>query len=225
VRRRILLIEDDDGLAHSLAESLTCEGHDVEVAREAEAGFAKALAWRPDLVLLDLKVPEIGEFDACSEITRRGIAVILLSARSSPADKIRGFDLGADDYVTKPFVLGELLARIRVVLRRAERERFPTDAAHFSDIVVDFDRGRVVRAGAPVPFTQKELELMRWLVSHPGRAFTRDELLRLVWGFRDAPLSRTVDTHIARLRQKLEANPHDPRYFRTVYGVGYAFTP
>jgi two-component system alkaline phosphatase synthesis response regulator PhoP len=223
VRRRILII--DDRPERELVEGLTFEGYDVESALDAGTGLEKALT-RPDLVILGLRSRDVGEFELCREITRRALApVILLSTRSSPADKIYGFELGAEDYVTRPFVLGELLARIRVVLRRTEGERPPTDAVRFGDVVVDLGRGLVLRSGVRVPFTQKEFELLRFLICHPGRTFTRDDLLRTVWGFREAPLSRTVDTHIARLRHKLEVDPHDPRFIQTVYGLGYAFTP
>jgi two-component system alkaline phosphatase synthesis response regulator PhoP len=221
VRRRILII--DDKPEPKLIEGLTVAGYDLEVAA-AGTGLANTLSWQPDLVLLGLKA--MAEFDLCNEITGRALApVIILSTRSSSADKIRGFDVGADDYVTRPLVFDELLARIRVVLRRTEGERPPTDAVRFSDVVVDLNRGVVLRSGLRVSFTQKEFEVLRFLICHPGRAFSRDELLRTVWGFHEAPLSRTVDTHIARLRQKLEADPHEPRFIQTVYGLGYAFTP
>jgi DNA-binding response OmpR family regulator len=226
VRRRILIIENDEHVEQELRSSLASEGHEVEVLHEGGAGLEKALTWQPDAVILGMATPEGGELEVCREITRRALApVIILSTRASAADRIRGFEFGADDYVVKPFVLEELLARIRVVLRRAKAERPPTDAVRFGDVVVDLDRSVVVRGGARVPFTQKEFELLRFLIGHPGRAFTRDELLRTVWGFREAPLSRTVDTHIARLRQKLEADPHDPRHIQTMYGTGYAFVP
>jgi DNA-binding response OmpR family regulator len=224
--RRVLIIEDDIGLVDELRRSLSREGYDVDVARDEVGGLEKALNWQPDVVVLDLKSGDAGNFDVCREITGRALApVIILSSRSSPADRIRGFELGADDYLTKPFVLDELLARVRVVLRRTGRERLAADAVRFDDVVVDLEKSVVTRAGIPVAFAHKEYELLRFLVSHPGRAFTRDELLRTVWGFREAPLSRTVDTHIARLRHKLEVNPHDPRHIQTMYGTGYAFIP
>jgi DNA-binding response OmpR family regulator len=224
--RRVLIIEDDIGLEPQLRWSLTREGYDVEVARDEATGLEKALNWQPDVVILDLMSGDRGDFDVCREITGRALApVIIVSSRSAPADKIRGFELGADDYLTKPFVLDELLARVRVVLRRSRREHLAADAVRFEDVVVDLEKGVVTRAGLPVVFAHKEFELLRFLVSHPGRAFTRDELLRTVWGFREAPLSRTVDTHIARLRHKLEVNPHDPRHIQTMYGIGYAFIP
>jgi two-component system alkaline phosphatase synthesis response regulator PhoP len=224
--RRVLIIEDDVGLQQELRSRLAGEGYEVDVAHDEAGGLEKALTWQPDIVVLDLGSGVAGDFGVCKEITGRALApVIILSARSSPADKIRGFELGADDYLTKPFVMEELLARVRVVLRRTRRETAAADAVRFDDVVVDLEKGVVMRGGVPVAFAHKEFELLRFLVSHPGRAFTRDELLRTVWGFREAPLSRTVDTHIARLRQKLEVNPHDPRHIQTMYGTGYAFIP
>ena len=224
--RRVLIIEDDIGVEQELRWRLAGEGYEVDAAHDEASGLEKALTWQPDVVLLDLRSGDLGEFGVCREITGRALApVIILSARSSPADKIRGFELGADDYITKPFVLEELLARVRVVLRRTRREPAAADAVRFEDVVVDLEKGVVTRGGVPVAFAHKELELLRFLVSHPGRAFTRDELLRTVWGFREAPLSRTVDTHIARLRHKLEVNPHDPLHIQTMYGTGYAFIP
>lgn len=224
--RRVLIIEDDIGLEQELRWSLAREGYDVDVAHDETNGLEKALNWQPEVVVLDLKAGDLGDFNVCREITSRALApVIILSSRGSPADKIRGFELGADDYLTKPFVIDELLARVRVILRRTRREQPAADAVRFDDVVVDLEKGVVTRAGVPVAFAHKEFELLRFLVSHPGRAFTRDELLRTVWGFREAPLSRTVDTHIARLRHKLEVNPHDPRHIQTMYGTGYAFIP
>jgi two-component system, OmpR family, response regulator ResD len=223
--RRVLIIEDDIGLEQELRWSLSREGYAVDVAHDEAQGLEKALNWQPDVVILDLRSGDLGDFNVCREITSRALApVIILSSRGSPADRIRGFELGADDYLTKPFVLDELLARVRVILRRTRREQ-PADAVRFDDVVVDLEKGVVTRAGVPLAFAHKEFELLRFLVSHPGRAFTRDELLRTVWGFREAPLSRTVDTHIARLRHKLEVNPHDPRHIQTMYGTGYAFIP
>ena len=224
--RRVLIIEADIGLEQDLRGSLARGGYDVDVAHDEAGGLEKALIWQPDVVILGLESGPLGEFGVCREITSRALApVIILSARSSAADKIRGFELGADDYVTKPFVLEELLARVRVLLRRTPREKLAPDAVRFEDVVVDLEKGTVMRGGVPVPLAHKEFDLLRFLVSHPGRVFTRDELLRTVWGFREAPLSRTVDTHIARLRHKLEVNPHDPRHIQTIYGTGYAFIP
>ena len=224
--KRILVIEDDDELARGLVDNLALEGYEVERSSTGMGGLALALGWHPDLLLLDLMLPDVDGFSLCRDLAGRGLApIIILTGRSCEADKVRGLQLGADDYITKPFSVLELLARISMVLRRADGDRLPAGQVRFAQIVVDLDRQRVERNGVLVPLTQKEMELLRLLLSHPDHAFTRDELLRLVWGYIEAPLTRTVDTHVARLRNKLEDDPHKPRYIQTVYGTGYAFKP
>jgi DNA-binding response OmpR family regulator len=226
MRRRILIIDDDVALARVLLDNFAREGYDAQHARSGAGGLNYALGWRPDLVILELILPDLDGFDVCRDLTGSALgAMIVLSVRSSDRDKIRALDLGADDYVTKPFSVGELLARVRAVLRRVNGHRAGTLPVRFADVVVDFQQATITRAGIRVPFTQKELELLRFLLNHPGRVFTRDELLLMVWGYHEAPLTRTVDTHMARLRQKLEADPHNPRHLQTVYGTGYVFTP
>ena len=213
-------------MAWSLGDLLAFEGHDVERADRGAVGLSRALGWRPDLVILDPALPDMNGLDLCRDLAGRAVAPILIvSASAQESDKVRGLDLGADDYVTKPFLTGELLARIRVVLRRFPRERPANGTVRFADVVVDLDLAQVERGGLRVPFTQKEMDLLGFLLTHPRRVFTRDELLHVVWGFKEAPLTRTVDTHIARLRQKLEVDPHDPRHIQTVHGTGYVFAP
>ena len=222
---RILIIDADVSLARSLGDLLAIEGHDVERADRGAVGFSRVLGRRPDLVILDPALPDMNGLDLCRDLAGRAVAPILIvSASAQEGDKVRGLDLGADDYVTKPFLTGELLARIRVVLRRFPADRPANGTVRFADVVVDLDLAQVERGGVRVPFTQKEMDLLAFLLTHPNRVFTRDELLHVVWGFKEAPLTRTVDTHIARLRQKLEADPHDPRNIQTVHGTGYVFT-
>ena len=224
--RKVLIIDDDIGVERELHWTLAREGYNVDVAHDEADGLEKALTWQPDVVIVGLESGTLGPFGVCREITGRALApVMILNAGSSAADKLRAFECGADDYITKPFALEEVLARLRVVLRRTPPERSAAQPVQFDDVVVDLEKGAVTRGGVPVPLAHKEFELLRFLVSHPGRAFTRDELLRTVWGFREAPLSRTVDTHVARLRHKLEVNPHEPRHIQTIYGTGYAFIP
>jgi DNA-binding response OmpR family regulator len=226
MRRRILLIDDDCALARLLADNLAVEGYEAQHAASGASGLNHALAWRPDLVILDLLLPDIDGFAVCRDLTEStSTALIILSAQSGDEEKIRALDLGADDYVTKPFSIGELFARVRAVLRRVDGHRAGGAPVRFADVVVDFQQSTITRGGARVPFTQKELELLRFLLHHPGKVFTRDELLHMVWGYYEAPLTRTVDTHMARLRQKLEADPHNPRHLQTVYGTGYVFAP
>lgn len=223
---RILIIDADVGLARNLGDSLAGESYDVERADHGAAGLSRAIDWRPDLVILDPALPDCDGFELCHDLAGRALApIVLVSAGAGESDKIRGLDLGADDYVTKPFSIGELLARIRVVLRRHAGERPSSGTVRFAEVVVDLDLVLVHRAGVRVPFTQKEMDLLRFLLSHPRRVFTRDELLQVVWGFKNAPLTRTVDTHVARLRQKLEVDPHNPRHIQTVHGTGYTFAP
>ena len=226
MNRRILIIDDDRAVVYDLLERLAIEGYDVQHTHSGAVGMAMALGWRPDLVILALMLPDVDGFDLCRDLAGQAVApIIILSVRARSEDKIRGLDIGADDYVTKPFSIGELLARIRAVLRRRPPGPPTTGTVRFADVVIDFDRGLVERGGARLPFTQKEMDLLRHLVSHPRRTFTRDELLHMVWGYQNAPLTRTVDTHVARLRQKLEADPHDPKHIQTIHGTGYVFTP
>jgi DNA-binding response OmpR family regulator len=224
---RILIVEDEPGLARLLAHNLQFEGYEVRVAAEGTAALHLADTFEPNLVILDLMLPGVDGFEVCRRLAARSlpIPVIILSARSLDQDKIRGLELGADDYVTKPFSLAELLARVRVVLRRFEGRSVPGGTMRVGNVDVDFDNCVIRRGGAAVPATQKELDLLRFFAGCAGRAVTRDEMLRAVWGYRDAPLTRTVDIFVARLRQKVEEDPQNPRHIRTVYGTGYRFTP
>ena len=226
MRRRILVIDDDRGPARVLLHALEFEGYDGLHASTGAEGLEHAFEWHPDLVIIDPRLSDVDGLDVCrSLVASTAAALIIVSSRSDEDHKIGGLDLGADDYVTKPFSIAELLARIRSVLRRVEGHRSSDAAVRFADVIVDFQQSTITRGGVRVPFTQKELELLRFLLHHPGKVFTRDELLHMVWGYHEAPLTRTVDTHMARLRQKLEADPHDPRHLQTVYGTGYVFTP
>jgi len=224
--RRILIIEDDSSSVRALRDAFRAEGYDVDTVATGTAGLIRAVNWRPHLIILDLLLPDLDGFDLCRDLASRTVASIIIVSRSAEeADKVHGLEVGADDYVVKPFSMRELIARVHAALRRADGERPRLGYIRFADVAVDFDLGLVERAGAPVPCTQKEVELLRYLVMHPGRPFTRDDLLRAVWGYQVAPLTRTVDTHVARLRQKLEADPHDPRHIQTIHGTGYVFTP
>ena len=220
---RILIVEDNSDLAIGLQNNLEIEGHAVVVAADGPAGLHAVTSSAFDLVVLDLMLPGMDGYRVLREMRARDLTtpVLLLTARSEEADKVRGLQLGADDYITKPFSVLELLARVSMVLRRAHGDRLPARQARFAQIVVDFDRQRVERNGVLVPLTQKEMELLRLLLSHPDHAVTRDELLRLVWGYIEAPLTRTVDTHVAELRRKLEHDAANPRHIITVRKTGY----
>ena len=222
--KRILLIEDDKAIARVLRDNLVFEGFTVEWSPDGQDTPAIVKAFAPDLVLLDLMLPKgVDGFELCRTLTlgRKRIPVIIITARGQKEDKVRGLTLGADDYVVKPFALEELLARIHAVLRRSKP---PTDRVNIGRITIDFKQLRAFAGDQEVALTDREFEILRHLVERAGSVVTRDELLRLVWGYADAPLTRTVDNFISRLRQKIEVDPHHPKYIRTAYGDGYRLT-
>jgi len=224
---RILVVEDNTALAEGLAYNLRHEGHDVRIAEDGESGLADARQWSPDLVILDLMLPRLDGYGVLAAIRqdRNDVPVIILSARGEEADKVRGFRLDADQYVTKPFGVLELLERVRSLLRRSAA-RVASPEAHevrFGDVVVDLAARTVTRSGEPCTLTPKAFELLLALAARDGRVVTRQELLKEVWGYGAFVLSRTVDSHIAELRRKLEADAAHPRHIVTVWKVGYRF--
>jgi two-component system alkaline phosphatase synthesis response regulator PhoP len=221
---RILIVEDEPDLLAGLELNIKAEGFVVLTARRGDEGLEGALRDRPDLVLLDVMLPGMSGFDVCRELRRKGFdaPIIILTAKSEEVDRVVGLEIGADDYVTKPFGIRELLARIRVRLRRTAQQ--PSAAfLKFADVEVDFDRQEARRGGQRIDLTGKEFDVLRLLAVNRGRIVTRDRLLDEVWGYEHYPTTRTVDNHILRLRQKLEANPSDPRHILSVYGEGYKF--
>jgi two-component system alkaline phosphatase synthesis response regulator PhoP len=223
-RLRILVVEDDLSILTGLSMNLRFEGYDVLQAQDGRSGLQKALDEAPDLMVLDLMLPAMNGYEVLQELRTRGvrIPVVVLSAKGLEQDKIAGLDLGADDYVVKPFGLKELLARVRAVLRRKSQEQ---EIVRFSDLAVDLRAKTVDRDGQLVDVTAQEFKLLAHLVSHPGRTFSRDELLGGAWGFGYEGTARTVDNFISQLRQKLEANPNAPKHLLTVRGLGYRFLP
>lgn len=222
---RLLLIEDEPGLVLTLTDRLSREGYAVETAADGESGLARAAAEGFDLVLLDVMLPGRNGFDVLRELRRRGVEtpVILLTARGQIVDKVVGLKLGADDYVTKPFDMTELLARIEVRLRRLPAaDRLP-DAYRFGDVRVDFRRAEVTREGRPLELSAREFQLLRYFIEHRGATLSREELLNEVWGYHAMPSTRTVDVHVAWLRQKVERTPRHPQFILTVHGLGYKF--
>jgi two-component system alkaline phosphatase synthesis response regulator PhoP len=195
----------------------------VLTARRGDEGLDGALRERPDLVLLDVMLPGMSGFDVCRELRRKGFEapIIILTAKAEEVDRVVGLEIGADDYVTKPFGIRELLARIRVRLRR-RASAFESEL-RFGDVEINFERHEARRNGARVELTGKEFDVLRLLAQNRGCIVTRDRLLEEVWGYEHYPTTRTVDNHILRLRQKLEANPSDPRHILSVYGEGYKF--
>jgi two-component system alkaline phosphatase synthesis response regulator PhoP len=224
--QRILIVEDEPDLVRALSLNLKAEGFDVISASRGEKGIEDALAKRPDLVLLDVMLPGLNGFDVCRELRRKGFAapIVMLTARTDEMDRVLGLEIGADDYITKPFGLRELLARIRVRLRKHPAGSAADDSKlRFGEVEVDFDKHEVLRRGRRVELTGKELEVLRLLARHRGEVVSRDRLLDEVWGYEHYPVTRTVDNHILRLRQKLEDQPANPRYILSIYGEGYKF--
>ncbi|MEL6187042.1 MAG: response regulator transcription factor, partial [Myxococcota bacterium] len=197
------------------------EGYEVEIATDGETGLDLALELTPCLVLLDVMLPKLSGHEVCRRLRERGFQnpIIMLTARGQEVDKILGLKLGADDYVTKPFSLGELLARVEAVLRRTGG--VPPSETRVGDAEVDLEAGEVRRAGEIFDLSGRESRLLRFLLEHRGKVVTRDDLLDHVWDYDDAPLTRTVDVHVSKLRKKLEMDPQDPRHLVTVHGVGY----
>lgn len=219
---RILIIEDNADLAFGLRNNLEIEGYEVEAARDGRAGLARARARPPDLIVLDLMLPELDGFRVLRALreNRERPPVLILTARGEEADKVRGLKLGGDDYVTKPFGLLELLARIEALLRRA-RPSPPHRRERFGEVEVDLAARTVHRAGRSIDLAPKELELLVALLEAQGAAVSRLDLLQTVWGYASAVVTRTVDTHVAELRHKLESDPARPQHILTVRKVGY----
>jgi two-component system, OmpR family, alkaline phosphatase synthesis response regulator PhoP len=222
---RLLLIEDEPGLVLTLSDRLAREGYQVETSEDGEHGLERAATEAFDLVLLDVMLPKLNGFDVLKELRRRSIEtpVIMLTARGQVVDKVVGLKLGADDYVTKPFEMVELLARIEAKLRRTPRVTHPVEGYQFGDVRIDFRRAEVVRNGASLELSAREFQLLKYFIEHRGATLTREELLNEVWGYNAMPSTRTVDVHVAWLRQKIEPNPRHPQYVLTIHGMGYKF--
>ena len=223
---RVLLVEDDPDLRLTLSNRFDSEGYKMETATSGEEGLARAAGESFDIVILDVMLPGRGGFDICRELRQRGVRtpVLMLSARADVVDRVVGLKLGADDYLTKPFEMAELLARVEARVRvPPRRERGYPAAYRFGDVNADFDKSEVTVGGRPVALSAKELQLLRYLIGHAGVSVSRDELLKEVWGYEAMPLTRTVDVHVAWLRRKVEPQPRHPRYILTVHGRGYKF--
>ena len=231
---KVLVIEDNADLAYGLQNNLEIDGYEVRVAEDGETGLKRARAWTPDLIILDLMLPDLDGFRVLQHLRKDGIGtpVLILTARGEESDKVLGFRLGADDYVTKPFGVMELLARVEAILRRSNQGGTATDApaqegdsAVFGSITVNARARIVYRDGKEVSLTPKELDLLLALIRREGDVVSRLDLLKEVWGHRAAVVSRTVDTHISELRRKLEEEPSTPRHILTVHKAGYRFQP
>ncbi len=224
---RILLVEDEPGLVLTLSDLMAAEGYQVETATDGPSGLARATGEPFDLIILDVMLPGKNGLDVCREIRQHGsdVAILMLTAKTQVIDRVVGLKLGADDYLTKPFHPSELLARIEALLRRVHKEGLaPALRFQFGNVQVDFEKAEVLKDNLPVSLAGKELQLLRYLIDHRGKVLTRDELLQRVWEYQPDISTRTVDVHVAWLRQKLEDNPPFPKHILTVRGSGYRFS-
>jgi two-component system alkaline phosphatase synthesis response regulator PhoP len=222
----ILLVEDEPGLVLTLSDRLRSEGYLVEALYDGTHAVDRATHNHFGLIILDIMLPGKGGFEICQELRQRGYTtpILMLTARTQMADKVRGLKIGADDYLTKPFEMPELLARVEALLRRGSRGGIEgPDFYDFGPLRVDMRRSEVFLDGSPAALSTKEFQLLRYLIEHRGRTMSREELLKDVWGYSSAPSTRTVDVHVAWLRQKLENDPKQPKYILTVHGQGYKF--
>lgn len=224
---RILLVEDETGLILTLTDRLESEGFEVDSASDGKLGFDKALENVYDLIILDVMLPKKNGYDICRDVRQKGIEtpILMLTAKGETIDKVLGLKLGADDYLTKPFEVIELLARVEALLRRRPTQMNGrlTEAFRFGDITIDFKRAEVTRDERRVELSAMEFKLLQHLIENRGVVHSRDQLLDAVWGYDSTPSTRTVDVHIAWLRQKLESNPRHPNFIQTVHGMGYKF--
>jgi two-component system alkaline phosphatase synthesis response regulator PhoP len=222
---KILIVEDEPNMVAGLRDNFEYEGYTVITALDGVEGLQRALDESPDLVVLDVMMPRMSGLEVCKQLrAKRGsIPIIMLTARGQEVDKVVGLELGADDYVTKPFSIRELLARVKAVLRRTAVVPKDMDQHSFADVEVDLKRCRVLKSGKVIDVSSKEFELLKYFICHSGEVLSRDRLLEEVWGYENYPTTRTVDTHLVRLRQKLEPDPEQPQYFLTVHGTGYRF--
>ena len=224
-RTRILIVEDEPAMVQGLRDNFEYEGYEVISAADGAEGLDRALGDQPDLVVLDVMMPKMSGLDVCKQLKAKkpGIPIIMLTARGQEIDKVVGLELGADDYVTKPFSIRELMARVKAVLRRVSPQSPLAEVYRFSDVEVNVRSNEVSRGGEAVELSSKEFALLAYFVAHPAETLSRDRLLDSVWGYENYPNTRTVDAHIVHLRQKLEPNPEEPRFILTVHGSGYKF--
>jgi two-component system alkaline phosphatase synthesis response regulator PhoP len=220
-----LIVEDEPAMVAGLRDNFEYEGYDVISAGDGVQGLERALGEHPDLVVLDVMMPRMSGLDVCKQLKakRPSLPVIMLTARGQEIDKVVGLELGADDYVTKPFSIRELMARVKAVLRRVSPPATTPEVYRFGDVEVNTRSNEVRRGGEQIELSAKEFALLTYFVAHPAETLSRDRLLDAVWGYESYPNTRTVDTHILHLRQKLEPNPEEPRLFLTVHGSGYKF--
>ena len=223
--QKILIVEDEPDMVLGLKDNFEFEGYEVVTASDGAAGLERARNDKPDLVILDIMMPKLSGLEVCKTLRSEGFEapIIMLTARGQEIDKVVGLELGADDYVTKPFSIRELLARVRAILRRTEGAKKRLSRYRFADVEMDFETYRAKKAGEALDMSPREFELIRYLIERKGETVSRDRLLEDVWGYESYPSTRTVDTHIAKLRAKIGDSGSEPRYILTIHGVGYKF--
>jgi DNA-binding response OmpR family regulator len=222
---KILIVEDEPDMVLGLKDNFEFEGYEVLTASDGVAGLARAREAKPDLVVLDIMLPKLSGLEVCKTLRSEGFEapIIMLTARGQEIDKVVGLELGADDYVTKPFSIRELLARVRAILRRTEGRKKRLSRYRFADVELDFEVYRAKKGGEALDMSPREFELLRYLIERKGETVSRDRLLEDVWGYESYPSTRTVDTHIAKLRAKIGDSGTEPRYILTIHGTGYKF--
>jgi len=222
---KILIVEDQKDMVTGLVFNLEAQGHKVSAAYDGEAGLSSAEREKPDLIVLDIMLPKKDGFEVCRELRRKGhdVPILMLTARREEADKVLGLEIGADDYLTKPFGLSEFLARVRALLRRGSGKDVQLENCRFGTVEVDFKNYQASKDGVPVNLTQREFEMMKLFVKNRDKVISRNRFLNEIWGYDRFPTTRTVDAHIASLRQKLETDPEHPRFIVTAHGLGYKF--
>lgn len=223
---KILIIEDEKTLVKGIKLNLLDEGYEVDWAEDGISGLEKALSTQPDLILLDIMLPHMNGLDVCRNLRDKNITtpIIMLTAKGEEIDKVMGLELGADDYITKPFSIRELIARIKAHLRREQRKDIKSFAIYkFGDVEIDFTHFRIKRKDREAELTSLEAELLKYLIAHKDEVVTRENLLEKIWGYEKYPTTRTIDNHILKLRKKIEENPANPKHILSVYGEGYRF--
>ena len=226
MNKKILIIEDEEDLIKGLKLNLSDSGYDVIWAVNGAEGFRKALGETPDLIILDIMIPEMNGLEVCRQLRQKNIStpIIMLTAKGEEIDKVVGLELGADDYMTKPFSIRELLARIKTQLRHAENEEKAIPKSYsFGDIEIDFAQYKVRHKDKELDFTSLEMDILKYFIVHRGEVVPRNDLLDKIWGYESFPTTRTIDNHILKLRKKIEKDPSHPKYILSVYGGGYRF--
>lgn len=226
MEEKILIIEDEEDLVKGLRLNLADEGYKVDWASNGEEGLRKAMEETPDLIILDIMLPKKNGLDVCRELRQKNIfiPIIMLTAKGEEIDKVVGLEIGADDYMTKPFSIRELLARIKAHLRREKREGKTVPEVYlFGDVEIDFTHFKVKRKDKELDLTSLEAEILKYFIAHQGEVITRENLLDKIWGYEKYPTTRTIDNHILKLRKKIETDPSHPKYILSIYGEGYRF--